>query len=209
MSQKIKSITYDGTEIPLGMLNQKLQNEILNGTECESTSFGEYDFKLRVEYEPEPKLLKRPDGSLISEPPEGTKVIFIEFSILEDDKYRVSDRTIEYEYCKSYYTNLKQGGCFLIQDKHLAEKKSQQLTKQLEIQNEIDRLNVEEGWVVDWKDSFQPKYYLNLNHDHQIVQDEYELTEQSSKQYMSEATAETILAKYSQDDLKAYLGIIL
>lgn len=152
----------------------------------------------KVEYE-KPTLLKRPDGSLISEPEQGQKIICIslDFSI----------NNLEYYYQKgseAIYNYLKQGLIFLPEDRHLAEKKAEMLTKQLEIQHEIDRLNAEEGDTVDQDFVL---FLGNGNKGGEVKAGRTLLAE--NKILMSEKTAETILAKYSQEELKQYLGIII
>lgn len=162
-----------------------------------------------IEYYPEkPKILKRPDGSLISKPKKGTKITIIDF---------------DYTLMRGVYRDdllnnnlLKQGKIFLREDEYLASKKGAMEEKRNEIQYEIDRLDAEEGWVADWKEGPEGrnqtfKYYLYFGHhkDSREVESYFTRNNQSESSYMSKKTAETILSKYTQDELKQYLGIII
>jgi hypothetical protein len=205
MTKKIKSITVK-KDLPGFKAGSKLL-PYLNYTgrwgysDLDNSYTVEYMRKhtdyFEIEYEP-PKILKRPDGSVISglEVEEGNDLWFIaqyNDCFLEKEGWHSNS-----PYCK---TALAQGKVFQIKDKHLAEKKVEMLSKQLEIQYEIDRLNAEEakktgqvwslaiGWVGEIEKCAIPYY--------------------SGETRMSEETAETILAKYSQDELKQYLGIII
>jgi hypothetical protein len=154
-----------------------------------------------IEYEPEkPKILKRPDGSVISGLEKGDKIIFINPLDFEIEKG---------EYTKEAEDILKRGLIFLLEDIESSEKKAKMLTKQLEIQYEIDRLNTEEGWVADWEDSRQAKFYLHFNYSCSTVEIRNCYFYQSAGQHMSRKTAETILKKFTQEELRQYLGIII
>jgi hypothetical protein len=165
-------------------------------------------FPTEYEPEPEPKLLKRPDGSLITEP-FAQKIVYIQIKRdgevgYELKHYWSKPDKVEYgNYLKSHLAN---GLVFLPKDEHLAEKKAQMLTKQLEIQNEIDRLNAEEGWVSAEKET---RYMVGYNYFNQEVEsvtwNQYRLQDN----YMSKKTAKTIFENYTQDELKQYLGIII
>lgn len=190
MSQKIKSITITDetcTEQDIQFLSKVFKN-------------------VEANYEPEPEekpvLLKRPDGSLLEIDDNLDDYIFI------GDDYKIEDRLYD---ClnSSIIRMVKQGRVFLKEDRHLAEKKAKMLTKQLEIQYEIDRLNAEQGWVADWQYTYyQKKHYLELYTRTGIKTVIIDADTRDGRTPMSEKTAETILAKYSQSDLKAYLGII-
>jgi hypothetical protein len=118
--------------------------------------------------------------------------------------------TIE-EYENNYYGPLLHGLIFLTEDKHLAEKKAKMISKQLEIEYEIDKLNAEQGWVVDWKNINQNKLSLYFNHDSlkDKVSRSISCVSQCQEKYMSQKTLEKILNKYSKNELKQYLGIII
>ena len=151
-----------------------------------------------------PTLLKRPDGSLISEPKEWEEI----FRLTPEPNCKFELYSTLYNW--DLKSEIMDGLIFLKEDRHLAKKKAQQLTKQLEIQYEIDRMNAEEGWVADWSDYTQHKFFFQ--------DDKYGkngVTIISTVYYnkgiltMSKTTAETILAKYPQDELKQYLGMII
>lgn len=155
-----------------------------------------------ITYE-KPQILKRPDGSVISELEEGQEVVRIFYNNYGRDRCYRYAVSIEFEYSKKNEIDLKQGLIFLPEDTDLAEKKAKQLTKQFEIQFEIDRLNAEEGETNEHKKVFcydeeTDKVYLD-----------WADARSKPKTEVSKATAETILAKYSQQDLKFYLGIII
>src|SRR5574343_1784816 len=139
-NKKIKSIkTY----------NAEYSSNIANITENKENIIIEYEdnmsrlghFKkaifakdeVEIEYE-KPKILKRPDGSVISGLEEGQKVISIKQN--KNGKYEISG----YGYDDR---DLLNGFVFLEEDIHLAETKAEMLTKKFEIQCEIDRLNAE------------------------------------------------------------------
>jgi len=158
-----------------------------------------------IEYE-KPTLLKRPDGSLITEPAENTNVIEIWLNgttgIYQINKH-TDNKTVVVRWSNSHDKGLiMQGLIFLPEDKDLAKKKAKRLTKQIEIQLEIDRLNAEE------KDKNLGRgYYLCVNTGRvDYYRRQPYITDQNN--VMSQKTAEIILAKYTQDELKQYLGII-
>ena len=184
---KIKSITINDEDLSSSDL-QFLSKVFKNiSTELE-------------EYEPKPKLLKRPDGSLISKPEEGTAVVFL------DIHFDISQSV----YGSWLFQSITRGEVFLEKDLNLAEKKAKQLTKQLEIQFEIDRLNAESGWITDWNNFSQEKFFLTHDSNSEIVGSDYLWGDRNSgENAMSEKTAEKILEKYSQEELKQYLGIII
>lgn len=185
MQQQIKSIKLKESTKDL------LNNEPPEGfTNTFQTVLDQYPEYFEIEYEP--TLLKRPDGSLISEQEieEHTKKII---RILQSyPNYKLAEEDYNGDY---HYICLQQGLIFLPEDKHLAEKKAQMLTKQLEIQFEIDRLNAEEGSL--------GQRSLNESDIKANIYDKIRKVE------ITEKTADTILAKYSQDELKNYLGIII
>lgn len=147
-----------------------------------------------------PKILKRHDGSVISKLKDDEEVILI-------DSYYNLEKMF---YGKYLFQDLRKGLIFLPGDIDLAEKKAKMLKKQLEIQYEIDMLKAEEGWVADWSNQEQNKYYLSFcNKTKYVWINNYGDNTQYQNQYMSAKTAETILSKYSQDELKQYLGIII
>lgn len=145
-----------------------------------------------VEYE-KPTILKRPDGSVISELEENTIVLEI---CLEDG----IPWKKHFTFCKVDKTALMQGLIFLPKDLYLAEKKAKMLTKQLEIQYEIDRLNAKE----EDKSVQNLSFVLYMDYGVEATHTPY-----TGQTKMSKKTAETILEKYSQDELKNYLGIII
>jgi hypothetical protein len=188
MTKKIKSIKLnEGCD--LAFHADKTINQIIE----------DFPNVFQIEYESEkPKLLKRADGSLISGLEEGQEIIFIN---------PVDHEIEEGKYSKEAKIILQQGLIFLPEDKNLADKKSAMHTKQLEIKNEIDRLNAEKDWVANWS-IVSSKYYLfDCPRERKIIWDG--TTSNRGVQHMSKTTAETILAKYSQDELKQYLGIII
>ena len=154
-----------------------------------------------IAYE-KPQILKRPDGSVISVP---DKKDFEDYLFIDPAYDSMLSLKINYELsdCSFEWISIlfAEGKVFLQEDKHLGEKKAQMLTKQLEIQFEIDRLNAEENF-----NKFRGAYYFSY--------DEFKVSKLRSnynagQKFMSEKTAETILAKYSQNELKQYLGIII
>lgn len=168
----------------------------------------------RIDMEPEkPKYLKRADGSLITEPEEGTEVIFIEDAICYENGFEIT-KEIKYERCYSFLTGVKMGHCFLPEDKHLAEKKAKMLSKQLEIQYEIDRLNADEGWdgedneTCRTKDNYSICFCENGNINW-VFQNKKDILNIPNNKLMSNDTANYIITKYSQDELKQFLGIII
>jgi hypothetical protein len=191
MSKKIKSITV---KKDIKLTNWGDPN--VNPIECLIKDIPE---AFDIEYEPE--LLKRPDGSLIGEPEFKKNVLFLytDFSI----------KKTQFIFDDYHIILLKKGLVFLPEDKHLAEKKAKMLTKQLEIQYEIDRLNTEEGWVVDWEDYTQHKYFFCDDAYATKFRATSTVYNNYGQKVMSQTTAETILKKYTQDELKQYLNIII
>ena len=149
-----------------------------------------------IEHEPDkPKLLKRAYGSLISEVAFGVETYQIR---VLDNKYFV--QAIQYEEDQKWL--LMEGRVFLTQDIRLAQEKAQMLTKQVEIQFEIDRLNAEsidnKYWSIKYND-FKKKFEIySFEVCGVTLPENYKMTCK---------TAETILAKFSQDEIKQYLGI--
>jgi len=149
-----------------------------------------------IEHEPDkPKLLKRADGSLISEVAFGVETYQIR---VLDNKYFV--QAIQYEEYQKWL--LMEGRVFLTQDIRLAQEKAKMLTKQVEIQFEIDRLNAEsidnKYWSIKYND-FKKKFEIySFEVCGVTLPENYKMTCK---------TAETILAKFSQDEIKQYLGI--
>lgn len=165
----------------------------------------EYPDYFEIEYEPEkPKLLKRADGSLISEPKKGEEVWVI------DKNFEV---LVNFYESKRHLNLLQNGLVYLIEDDYhrcknrkLAEKKAKMLTKQLEITVEIDRLNAENGEniVEDREFAFKINEYTGEVKPYQFC--DITIPEKWKMRY---DTAKAILAKYSQDELKQYLEIII
>jgi hypothetical protein len=157
------------------------------------------DFEIEHE---KPQILKRPDGSVISGLEDGQDIIKVcllnNFIVAASRTY---DQNLDLH-------SLQSGLIYLPEDKHLAEKKAKQIPKQSEIKLEIDRLNAEEGWVADLSNGSQTKVYLICKKNQ--IEKAYEHYESFvGIKYMSETTAKTILAKYSQDEIKQYLDIII
>jgi len=203
MSQKIKSITIN---LPVDTISfnqikitdiDKLDKDQLQALHSLAIING------NVEYE-KPTILKRPDGSVISEP--HNKNVWRIARHRGEENYSIR---LYGNYDNSLELELKTGLIYLAGDTDLAEKKANMLTKQFEIQFEIDRLNAEEGWVEDWEDQDQIKKYFLYDLDAKKIAAYTFTVCLSDRVYMSEETAETILAKYSQDELKQYLGIII
>jgi hypothetical protein len=154
------------------------------------------------EYEPKkPQILKRPDGSVICGLEEEDEIWYIT-NYYPDGSYYPCHEYVFRE-IKHRLTLLKEGKIFLPEDKHLAEKKAKMLSKQLEIKNEIDRLNAEE----DNKE--KQYYYLRLNKFQTGVEIEKTFENALNVRVFSEKTAEKISTQYSQEELKQYLGIII
>jgi hypothetical protein len=209
---QIKSITQNNITYDMSDWNITLQED--GYLKCQKKNINQLPFwipkaEVEITYE-KPQILKRPDGSVISVP-DFEDYLFIDIVY-----------GINYELSVCLPERFAEGTVFLAEDRHLAEKKAKQLTKQREIRFEIDTLNAEEGWVSDWRDHNQDKYYLCVDYDEpdqyscnceQDYKDVIRIFKDSSQKrhnkYMSEKTAETIIAKYSQDELKQYLGIIL
>lgn len=148
-----------------------------------------------IEYDP---ILKRADGSLITDLPEGAEVLLIADFILSKIK--------KIKFKKRFLQDLRLGLIFLPEDTKLAERKAYQLRTQFQIENEIDRLNAEEGWVPNWSTGGMDKYVLFLENGK--VGTGYTVYCRRGIQYMSQKTADSILAKYTQDELKKYLQIV-
>jgi hypothetical protein len=150
------------------------------------------DFEIKHE---KPQILKRPDGSLISGLEEGQDII-----VITTNGYDII--VVEEVFGQHTHMSLRQGYVYLRSDTDLAEKKAKMLSKQFVIQLEIDRLNavehpsIEKEWHIGYFQNNDKIYKHNLYGS-------------SKDTFMSELTAETILAKYSQDELKQYLGIII
>jgi hypothetical protein len=203
MSKEIKSIKFKQVRIIETEPNAKISDHgKFFAVQKEGSEIPDYwvgkEYVDSIKYKT-PKILKRADGSVISEPEEGTTVVLITEPEHFEDKYRIQLLT----FYKEHKLLLKYGYVFLKEDEHLAEKKAKMLTKQLEIQYEIDRLNAEEG------ENFGQIFYFRLSKNKEIV--EVESTNENALNVLlfSNRTAETILAKYSQEELKQYLGIII
>jgi hypothetical protein len=215
MPQKIKSITVikEYPSVKAGLKLKIYQDsagiELDNGI-CmpliKLEDLDKYPEYFEIEYET-PKLLKRDDCSLISEPKEGEKIVGIslkDFSISANFWSRYNDLSWS-------IAGIKQGLIFLEEDTDLAEKKAEQLTKQLEIQNEIDRLNALEGAEVI--KNFKLQYIRSANLEKAgenfvgVGYKEVNLRYIDRNKLMSLETVLTILAKYDQEDLKAYLNL--
>jgi hypothetical protein len=165
---------------------------------------------IHVEYEPE--LLKRQDGSLISEPEKGVKIIHI-YQHRGDFKLNICNGEL---FISSYDNHHEQyllnGFIFLPEDKELAEKKAKMLTKQLEIQYEIDRLNAENNnenmnLYLCLKDSAHHRYYEEQWSEYSAICFHSESGIGTNK--VSKKVLDIILKKYSQDELKQYLGLTI
>lgn len=200
MSKKIKSITTEtGETFNLEDWELTLQEDGYIQAKFKGKSKQTVWYPkdtLVIEYES--KILKRSDGSLISGLKNGQEVIRLFYS---QNGYKSN---ADIFYFDPDLTALKLGLIFLPEDKDLAEKKAKMFTKQLDIKYEIERLNAEQGWVADWN-STQEKYILE---NRLKVCSKVVTYNNSGQTPMSEKTAETILAKYTQDELKQYLGII-
>jgi len=190
MSQKIKSIKvikdYPSQPCKVGQYIPELS---IQAYTQRATQYPEF---FEIEYE-KPTLLKRPDGSLISETREGLEIL----KVYHDGSTYKENFGNE----SSDIFFLQEGLIFLLQDLHLAENKAKMLIKQLEIQYEIDKLNAEEEDKSD-------QMYTFICISNQIgVQGVIEPVNGQVK--FSQKTAQTILEKYSQEELKQYLGIII
>jgi hypothetical protein len=208
MSRKIKSITVN---LPVDTIsfNKLTTTQISKLTDLQIEALTLLA-KESGDVEYEQAILKRPDGSLITPPREGEYVYFIRYCFSRKELFPDLD-----SYHDDYIYSLKEGCVFLDKDIKLAEKKAKMLTKQLEIQYEIDKLNAEQGWVEDWSPTSPSKKLEDHNrafdfsdHSDEIVSIIC-LHKNLSRQHMSKNTAEKILKKYSQAELKQYLGIIL
>lgn len=177
------------------------QSEFAELLKVASLSWFEEYFEIEYELEPILKLLKRLDGSLISEPEEGTpcckitgvKNYYKYYDIYLDDFREESD-------C----LDLKMGMIFLEEDEQLAEKKASMLSKQLEIQYEIDRLNAEDPvnsktWFLEYNHVFEEVVRKTFSFIPVVI----------LKNYMTDGVYKKIIEKYSQDELMQYLGIII
>lgn len=198
MSKKIKSITtetgetFNSKDWELTLQEDNYIKAKFKGKSKQTVWYPKDT--LVIEYES--KILKRPDGSVISEPEEGVEICFInEYFVIIFCNYK------NYMHLKN---GLKQGLIFLPEDKHLAEKKAKMLNKRRDIKYEIDRLNAE-----DTEEKNQMFWFLiGSKKVTYVYMNESERINNPNK-LISKETAETILAKYSQDELKQYLGIII
>src|SRR5574343_482454 len=140
-----ENLTFNGVKIEKGDTVELGINEGVYQYEVYDNGFLHVNFKRDIEialnalnitahYPKAPKILKRPDGSVISGLEEGQKVISIKQN--KNGKYEISG----YGYDDR---DLLNGFVFLEEDIHLAETKAEMLTKKFEIQCEIDRLNAE------------------------------------------------------------------
>ena len=198
-SIKLNTYIFDSSSMQLP--TQTFKDEVLK-------MINEYPDYFEIEYEPEkPKLLKRADGSLISEPKKGEEVWVI------DKNFEV---LVNFYESKRHLNLLQNGLVYLIEDDYhrcknrkLAEKKAKMLTKQLEITVEIDRLNAEQQFIIDKNDYSKYQYYLNTDESGTVTYFAYHPKTPKNTQLLSAETTKTILAKYSQDELKQYLKIII
>lgn len=159
---------------------------------------------IHVEYEPEPKILKRQDGSLITIPEKNCKIIHI-YQHGGDFKLNICNGELFITSYNDYHElYLLNGFIFLPEDKELAEKKAKMLTKQLEIQHEIDRLNAEQKW--DYKTDL---HYFHSVPNTERVQICWSCDDDNSVNFMSFETAKIIFEKYSAKEIKQYLGVII
>jgi hypothetical protein len=137
-NQKIKSITIKDREAEKALLHRYRSSQAFIDFVNDNKDLFE------IEYESEkPKLLKRADGSLITEPKYLERILLLElcFSFRNNNGFY---KPVYHDYERSYHKpKLQQGLIFLPEDVELAEKKAKMLTKQLEIQFEIDRVNAE------------------------------------------------------------------
>ena len=208
-----ENLTFDGVEIKEGDKVETTNIYTIQDISDGVLSLVAFDPKYILKHYPaKPKLLKRPDGSLISEPEEGAEILEISTEGYLQ-KYTVIGEAKNYsgataDFIKVFYESkthkiyLKQGLIFLHKDILLAKKKAQMLTKQLEIQYEIDRLNAEEN------DEVKQYWYFKSVEDQKGVGIEKTFENALNVRVFSKKTAETILVKYTQDELKMYLGII-
>jgi hypothetical protein len=190
---QIKSITQNNITYDMSDWNITLQED--GYLKCQKKNINQLPFwipkaEVEITYE-KPQILKRPDGSVISVP-DFEDYLFIDIVY-----------GINYELSVCLPERFAEGTVFLAEDRHLAEKKAKQLTKQREIRFEIDTLNAKEGETNEHKKVFcydeeTDKVYLD-----------WADARSKPKTEVSKATSETILVKYSQQDLKFYLGIIL
>lgn len=156
-----------------------------------------------IEYELEkPKILKRPDGSLITEPDNLDQIVII------IDYTHISIKSEKWKNSKMEQILLKEGKVFDKQDWKLAEKKAEMLSKQFKITNEIERLNAESDWVADWNNFNQIKCSFRYNHSCKEIKYYSCWQRQSEVLYTSEEILDKIQNKYSEDELKLYLGVI-
>ena len=206
MSKEIKSIKFKQVRIIETEPNAKISDHgKFFAVQKEGSEIPDYwvgkEYVDSIKYKT-PKILKRADGSVISEPEEGTTVVLITEPEHFEDKYRIQLLT----FYKEHKLLLKYGYVFLKEDEHLAEKKANMLTKQLEIQFEIDRLNAENGEniVEDREFAFKINEYTGEVKPYQFC--DITIPEKWKMRY---DTAKAILAKYSQDELKQYLEIII
>jgi len=206
MSKEIKSIKFKQVRIIETEPNAKISDHgKFFAVQKEGSEIPDYwvgkEYVDSIKYKT-PKLLKRADGSLISEPKEGTKVIGIFHC-------KGGLETYTDTFTKIMLTALRLGNTYLPEDRELAEKKAKMLTKQLEITVEIDRLNAEQQFIIDKNDYSKYQYYLNTDESGTVTYFAYHPKTPKNTQLLSAETTKTILAKYSQDELKQYLGIII
>ena len=194
---KIKSIKFI-KDLPYCIF---LENNIIWAEYAEK-----YPELFEIEYESEPKILKRPDGSIISGFESNNKdiqITCININGFKIDEYSLSDLQ---DCCEVAF---KLGLIYLLEDKNLAGKKAKMLKKQLEITNEIERLNAEESWVADWSDSSQTKCNFRCSHYCKEINLDSCWQQQSGVLYSSKEILEKIQNKYSENELKQFLGIII
>lgn len=151
-----------------------------------------------------PQILKRSDGSVIS----GLEEVELEKTFVYIDEFLKVQTSFLYNIL-AYRYKLKNGLIFLPEDTEIAEKKAQMLSKKLEIQFEIDRLNAEEEWTV--REDNHLKYIFDyIDYKNRVELSSYlTLSVYAIRSAMSEKTAEAIVAKFDQGELKQYLGIII
>lgn len=203
---KIKSIKIEKQYIPLTLLNEIWLQKIEQKKPPESVTIYSDGVKVEVEYESEPKILKRPDKSIISGFESNNKdiqLICININGFKICEYSLSDLQ---DCCEMAF---KLGLIYLLEDKHLAEKKARMLTKQLEITNEIERLNAEQGWVADLGNDDQEKCSFCYSNSYKRIDISYYCQGQSGVLVSSEEILTEIKDEYSEDELKQFLGIII
>jgi hypothetical protein len=205
MSQKIKSITiikdFPSNNLPfLKYEGKELESRIDPDGKFMSWDIENYPEFFQIEYEPEkPTLLKRPDGSLISEFEELQKVIKIENC---NNEIHVRECSF-FKGCD--LISLKQGLIFLKEDIDLAEKKAKQLTKKRDIQYVIDRLEAmssreDLNSVFTYYNGRDKVFTLEVDlHNDPIY----------SPLKMITRTGQRVLEALTYDEYKQYLGMVL